>query len=409
MIGAAAGGRRQRRRRPAREARRSAVSARAAERGGAAGELVSPLQGTVLKVAVEKGAEVEEGALICVIEAMKMENEITAPSSGKVEELNVSEGGSITTGDTHRGDQVAETSAIVAGAGVFGAAVADRLAGDGFEVTLVERAEPGHAGAESGGESRLMRFSHGPDALYTRSAWRSRELWGELEDELGEELIARCGVAWFARREDGWEAEAEAVMSAQGIPVERLTPADGAALYPSLNTDDLAFVLLEPEAGVLRAAAATRALAERARRRGARVVRGEARPDGAAVEVDGERLEADVVVWACGAWLAALFPELVELRVTQQDVVFFDAGPEWDAGRVPAYADYDGAGYGLGRLDGHGMKVALDFDGPPVDPDRRPDTAAPESERARARVPRPALPRAGRRARRAARRSATTR
>ncbi|MEA2363002.1 MAG: acetyl-CoA/propionyl-CoA carboxylase, biotin carboxylase, biotin carboxyl carrier protein [Thermoleophilaceae bacterium] len=68
--------------------------------GGAPGQLVSPIQGTVLKVAVEKGAQVEEGALICVIEAMKMENEITAPSSGTVEELGVSEGGSIATGDT---------------------------------------------------------------------------------------------------------------------------------------------------------------------------------------------------------------------------------------------------------------------------------------------------------------------
>jgi len=68
--------------------------------GGAPGELVSPIQGTVLKVAVEQGAQVDEGALICVIEAMKMENEITAPSAGTVEELGVSEGGSITTGDT---------------------------------------------------------------------------------------------------------------------------------------------------------------------------------------------------------------------------------------------------------------------------------------------------------------------
>ncbi len=67
---------------------------------GAPGELISPIQGTVLKVAVEKGATVEEGALVCVIEAMKMENEITAPSSGTVEELSVSEGGSVATGDS---------------------------------------------------------------------------------------------------------------------------------------------------------------------------------------------------------------------------------------------------------------------------------------------------------------------
>ena len=68
--------------------------------GGAPGALVSPIQGTVLKVAVEQGAQIEEGALVCVIEAMKMENEITAPSTGTVEELGVTEGGSVATGDT---------------------------------------------------------------------------------------------------------------------------------------------------------------------------------------------------------------------------------------------------------------------------------------------------------------------
>jgi len=62
--------------------------------------LPSPLQGTVLKVAVEQGAEVSEGDLICVIEAMKMENEITAHRSGKVEELPISEGAAIGAGDT---------------------------------------------------------------------------------------------------------------------------------------------------------------------------------------------------------------------------------------------------------------------------------------------------------------------
>ena len=68
--------------------------------GGTAGALISPIQGTVLRVAVEKGAQVDEGALVCVIEAMKMENEITAPTAGTVEELSVSEGGSVATGDT---------------------------------------------------------------------------------------------------------------------------------------------------------------------------------------------------------------------------------------------------------------------------------------------------------------------
>jgi len=71
--------------------------------GGAASasseSLPSPLQGTVLKVAVEQGASVAEGDLICVIEAMKMENEIVAHRAGKVEELNVSEGAAVSSGD----------------------------------------------------------------------------------------------------------------------------------------------------------------------------------------------------------------------------------------------------------------------------------------------------------------------
>ncbi len=72
--------------------------------GGAAAAsseaLVSPLQGTVFKVNVEQGAEVSEGDLICVIEAMKMENEITAHRSGKVTSLNVEVGAAVGSGDT---------------------------------------------------------------------------------------------------------------------------------------------------------------------------------------------------------------------------------------------------------------------------------------------------------------------
>jgi acetyl-CoA/propionyl-CoA carboxylase biotin carboxyl carrier protein len=68
--------------------------------GGASSEsLPSPLQGTVFKVAVEQGAEVAEGDLICVIEAMKMENEIVAHRAGKVTSLNVAEGAAVSSGD----------------------------------------------------------------------------------------------------------------------------------------------------------------------------------------------------------------------------------------------------------------------------------------------------------------------
>jgi acetyl-CoA/propionyl-CoA carboxylase biotin carboxyl carrier protein len=76
-------------------------SERAGSGGGGGGDtLVSPIQGTVLKVAVESGAAVEEGALVAVIEAMKMENEITAHKSGTVSELPVAVGASVASGDT---------------------------------------------------------------------------------------------------------------------------------------------------------------------------------------------------------------------------------------------------------------------------------------------------------------------
>ena len=82
-------------------ARRPARRAERAGGGGGGGDtLASPIQGTVLKVAVEAGADVDEGALICVVEAMKMENEITAHKAGKVTELPISVGASVTTGDT---------------------------------------------------------------------------------------------------------------------------------------------------------------------------------------------------------------------------------------------------------------------------------------------------------------------
>ena len=68
--------------------------------GGGGDTLSSPMQGNIFKVLVEEGADVEEGALVCIIEAMKMENEITAHKAGKIAELPISEGASVTAGDT---------------------------------------------------------------------------------------------------------------------------------------------------------------------------------------------------------------------------------------------------------------------------------------------------------------------
>jgi acetyl-CoA/propionyl-CoA carboxylase, biotin carboxylase, biotin carboxyl carrier protein len=62
--------------------------------------VVSPMQGTVLSVAVAEGDEVEAGALICIVEAMKMENEVHAHRAGTVSELSVAPGEPVANGQT---------------------------------------------------------------------------------------------------------------------------------------------------------------------------------------------------------------------------------------------------------------------------------------------------------------------
>ncbi len=68
--------------------------------GGATGEVLTPMQGTVLKVLVEPGQEVVAGAVVAIVEAMKMENEITAPRAGSVASVLVSPGQSVQAGET---------------------------------------------------------------------------------------------------------------------------------------------------------------------------------------------------------------------------------------------------------------------------------------------------------------------
>jgi acetyl-CoA/propionyl-CoA carboxylase biotin carboxyl carrier protein len=82
-------------------ARKPQRAQRAESGGGAdADELVSPLQGNMWKILVEQGQTVEEGQLVCIIEAMKMENEITAHKAGLVEQLAVKEGEPVASGAT---------------------------------------------------------------------------------------------------------------------------------------------------------------------------------------------------------------------------------------------------------------------------------------------------------------------
>jgi glycine/D-amino acid oxidase-like deaminating enzyme len=262
-------------------------------------------------------------------------------------------------------------SAVIVGAGVFGSSLARLLAIEGWEVTLVEQESPGWGGSSSGGESRLVRFAHGSDAWYARSAKRALELWHEIDPE----LVSERGLAWFAHSDEGWETDSERMLRAEGIDVERLEPDEAAKLFPSLGVDDLSWVLFEPGAGLILASRAVRTLVEQAREAGAQLVRARAEPAGDRVHMDrdsevcfaGDMLEADYVVWACGPWLPKLFPAQVELRPTLQEVVFLEAAGEWLS--APGWVDYDRSLYGHGALADYGFKAATDAEGRTADAD----------------------------------------
>ena len=66
---------------------------------GGSGKIAVPMQGTIVKVMVAVGDKVETGATVCILEAMKMENAITADKSGEVTEVRVSAGDTVGTGD----------------------------------------------------------------------------------------------------------------------------------------------------------------------------------------------------------------------------------------------------------------------------------------------------------------------
>ena len=78
--------------------RRRERSAAAAGSGAARDAVVSPMQGTVLAVRVQDGDRVSVGQVLCIVEAMKMENEVRAHCTGVVSELSVAPGQPVKTG-----------------------------------------------------------------------------------------------------------------------------------------------------------------------------------------------------------------------------------------------------------------------------------------------------------------------
>jgi glycine/D-amino acid oxidase-like deaminating enzyme len=261
---------------------------------------------------------------------------------------------------------------VVIGAGVFGTWTARWLRRRGATVSLIEQYGPGNSLSSSGDESRVTRSSHGADDHYPRWQRRSLEQWLELDRS----LFVRTGVLWLARRDGGFESSSADTLERLAIPSERLPAAMLGRRWPQMTVNDLAWGLLEPEAGVLLARRAVAATARAFVEEGGRLRTGMARVDGDAILIGDERLEGDAFVLAAGPWLPKLLGPLpgLELSVPQQEVIYFATPPgdvRFDAGSLPTWVEYDAAFYGLPSIEGRGFKTAPDWPGPIVDPDRQ--------------------------------------
>ena len=285
---------------------------------------------------------------------------------------------------------------VVVGAGVFGAWTAFQLARRGQSVLLLDAYGPGNSRASSGGESRIIRMGYGADELYTRWAMRSLLQWKQLFAETlrSPALFQETGVLWLGNKDDVGFKQMTAVLSRCKVPFELLSGSAIGQRYPQFNSHDLGVGILETESGVLMGRRAVAAVVERAVSLGveyhqalvARPGRADTRSSrlDAISTGDGERISAGQFVFACGAWLGKIFPEILGPRIfpSRQEVFFFGVPPgdhQFSTGSLPTWLIPADEVYGMPDLESRGFKIAFDGHGERVDPDTQTRVVSTES------------------------------
>ncbi|MFY9550280.1 MAG: FAD-dependent oxidoreductase, partial [Thermoanaerobaculia bacterium] len=270
---------------------------------------------------------------------------------------------------------------VVVGAGAFGGWTALSLARRGAKVTLLDAWGPGNSRASSGGETRVIRATYGPDRVYVRMVARSLELWRENEKRWGKRLYHRTGALWMAGKDDRYEKASLPLLREAGIAFEELTSADAAKRFPQINFERIEWAILEKDAGYLTARLACEAVLEGFVAEGGEYRQVSAAPAG----IEGGKLEgvalsdrtnlvADVYVFACGPWLGKVFPEAIGdyIRPTRQEVFFFGtpAGdPRFSEDSLPVWIDHgERIFYGIPGNQWRGFKLADDTRGASFDP-----------------------------------------
>jgi monomeric sarcosine oxidase len=273
----------------------------------------------------------------------------------------------------------------VIGAGSFGGWTALHLLERGARVTLVDAWGPGNSRSSSGGETRVMRGTYGPDQPYTEMAARALKLWAKYEKRWKRQFLHRSGVLWMASgRDDAFERGSVEMLRAAKIKFQELSVPKMKKRWPQINFENIEWGIFEPDCGYLDTRASCQAVVEAfiaaggEYRQTAVVRRVEASPykDRPNIVLANESyLTADVYVFACGPWMGRLFPKTVRdlIRPTKQDVFFFGLpardGIYFTDDHLPVWADHrDHFYYGIPGSDRRGFKIADDTRGPDFDP-----------------------------------------
>lgn len=279
----------------------------------------------------------------------------------------------------------------VIGAGAFGGWTALHLLERGARVTLIDAWGPGNSRASSGGETRIMRGTYGPDQPYSEMAARALKLWAKYERRWKRRFLHRCGVLWMAGRDDAFERGSIDCLRAAGIKYQELSSAEMRKRWTQISFQGIEWGIFEPECGYLDARASCQAVVETfisdggEYRQAAVLADGIEGPSLRCLNLsDGSQLEAHNYVFACGPWLGKLFPQAIGklVQATKQDIFFFgtSAGdPRFGNGQMPVWGDHgDRFFYGIPGSDCRGFKIADDTRGPDFDPTGGERTVDPE-------------------------------
>jgi glycine/D-amino acid oxidase-like deaminating enzyme len=286
----------------------------------------------------------------------------------------------------------------VIGAGAFGGWTAWHLARRKVRVTLFDAWGPGNSRASSGGESRVIRGIYGADEIYTRLVHESYPLWRTLERHCDEPLLKMQGLLWLCSVDDAYVQKSLPTLAKYDMAVERVDLRDARKRYPQIDFAGIEKVYFEPVAGSLKARCACQVLCRQFQKEGGSYIGQAGKPGSASggrltdlILSDGSRFTADVYLFACGPWLAQLFPDLLGKKITptRQEVFYFGTPSHdrsFDEGHLPIWVDFgERLIYGIPGSDGRGFKVADDTRGSrfdPTDGDRTP--SADGIQRARA-------------------------